>query len=87
MLASYDTYIYMKKRWEKYIRKQGTEDVSWETVLHRIVLFLRPPGMQCAEMRFSLETGCRIWNDIYKRLPTAAFISGFIVCPDIPGGM
>ena len=32
----------MKKRWEKYVRKQGMENVSWETVLHRIVLFLRP---------------------------------------------
>ena len=32
----------MKKRWEKYIRKQGTEDVSWETVLHRIIVFLSP---------------------------------------------
>ena len=42
MLESYDTYTYMKKRWEKYIRKQGIENVSWETVLHRIVLFLRP---------------------------------------------
>lgn len=42
MLASYDTYTYMKKRWEKYVRKQGIENVSWETVLHRIVLFLRP---------------------------------------------
>ena len=39
MLASYETYTYMKKRWEKYIRKQGTEDVSWETVLHRIIAF------------------------------------------------
>ena len=39
---SYDTYTYMKKRWEKYVRKQGIENVSWETVLHRIVLFLRP---------------------------------------------
>ena len=42
MLESYDTYTYMKKRWEKYVRKQGIENVSWETVLHRIVLFLRP---------------------------------------------
>lgn len=42
MLESYDTYTYMKKRWEKYVRKQGMENVSWETVLHRIVLFLRP---------------------------------------------
>lgn len=42
MLASYETYTYMKKRWEKYIRKQGTEDVSWETVLHRIIAFLSP---------------------------------------------
>ena len=42
MLESYDTYTYMKKRWEKYVRKQGIENISWETVLHRIVLFLRP---------------------------------------------
>ena len=42
MLASYETYTYMKKRWKKYIRKQGTEDVSWETVLHRIIAFLSP---------------------------------------------
>ncbi len=42
MLESYDTYTYMKKRWEKYVRKQGIENVSWEIVLHRIVLFLRP---------------------------------------------
>ena len=38
MLESYDTYTYMKKRWEKYVRKQGIENVSWEIVLHRIVL-------------------------------------------------
>ena len=42
MLESYDTYTYMKKRWEKYVRKQGIENVSWETVLRRMVLFLRP---------------------------------------------
>lgn len=30
MLASYETYTYMKKRWEKYVRKQGIENVSWE---------------------------------------------------------
>ena len=28
MLESYDTYTYMKKRWEKYVRKQGIENVS-----------------------------------------------------------
>ena len=32
MLASYETYTYMKKRWEKYIRKQGTEDISGGTI-------------------------------------------------------
>ena len=42
MLASYVGYTYMKKRWEKYARKQGGENVSWETVLQQILSFVTP---------------------------------------------
>ena len=42
MLASYEDYTYMKKRWEKYARKQGRENVSWEIVLRQILSFVNP---------------------------------------------
>ena len=87
MLESYDTYTYMKKRWEKYVRKQGIENVSWETVLHRIVLFLRPVWNAMPGRDFFRRLDAGSGTIFIRGCPQAAFISGFIVCPDIPGGM
>ena len=41
-LAEYESYAYMRKRWEKYVRGHGGEPVAWVDVLHLVLAFLAP---------------------------------------------
>ena len=41
-LAEYETYAYMRKRWEKYVRNRGIDNVSWTQVLQLVLEFLTP---------------------------------------------
>lgn len=41
-LEGYKTYAYMRKKWEKYEKRQGQKPEDWEEVLERILSFLRP---------------------------------------------
>ncbi len=41
-LAEYESYAYMRKRWEKYVRGHGGETVAWADVLHLVLAFLAP---------------------------------------------
>jgi hypothetical protein len=41
-IAGYRSYAYMRKRWDKYMRHHGHEELAWEDVLDLIVNFLKP---------------------------------------------
>ena len=41
-LAEYESYTYMRKCWEKYVRGHGGETVAWADVLHLVLAFLAP---------------------------------------------
>lgn len=41
-LAEYESYAYMRKRWEKYARGHNQRDVAWIDVIHLILDFLTP---------------------------------------------
>jgi hypothetical protein len=41
-VAGYRSYAYMRKRWDKYMRHHGHEELAWEEVLDLIVRFLKP---------------------------------------------
>lgn len=41
-LAGYQTYSYMRKRWEKYLRNHSLGEISWEDALGLIVAFVTP---------------------------------------------
>ena len=71
-ILSYRDYSYMRKRWEKYLRHRKRKEPAWTEVMQVLEQFL--PQMWstlCRDEIFS-ETGCRIWNDIYKRLPSGS---------------
>ena len=41
-LAEYESYAYMRKRWERYARSHDQRDVAWIDVIHLILNFLTP---------------------------------------------
>jgi hypothetical protein len=41
-IAGYRSYAYMRKRWEKYARNHGRDEIKWEEVLDLILTFLKP---------------------------------------------
>jgi hypothetical protein len=41
-IAGYRSYAYMRKRWEKYARHHGRDELKWEEVLDLILTFLKP---------------------------------------------
>lgn len=41
-LAEYESYAYMRKRWERYTRSHDQRDVAWIDVVHLILNFLTP---------------------------------------------
>jgi hypothetical protein len=53
-LAGYRSYGYMRKRWDKYLRHHGHEELDWQEVLDLIVTFLKPiwHALCCDEMFF-----------------------------------
>ena len=48
-LAEYESYAYMRKRWEKYVRNRGIEYVPWAQVLQLILEFLTPVWQSLCE--------------------------------------
>jgi hypothetical protein len=41
-IAGYRSYAYMRKRWEKYARHHGRDELKWEEVIDLILTFLKP---------------------------------------------
>lgn len=41
-IAGYQTYAYMRKRWEQYQKKNKEVKDSWEDVMERLLKFLKP---------------------------------------------
>jgi hypothetical protein len=41
-ISGYRSYAYMRKRWEKYTRHHGHEELKWEEVLDLSLTFLKP---------------------------------------------
>lgn len=54
-LAEYESYAYMRKRWEKYVRNRGIEDVPWAQVLQLILQFLKPVWQSLCENTIFLD--------------------------------
>lgn len=48
-LAEYESYAYMRKRWEKYVRNRGIENAAWAQVLQLILEFLKPVWQSLCE--------------------------------------
>lgn len=48
-LEEYESYAYMRKRWEKYVRNRGVDKVPWSQVLQLILAFLTPVWQSLCE--------------------------------------
>lgn len=54
-LAEYESYAYMRKRWEKYVRNRGIENVPWAQVLQLVLRFLSPVWQSLCENTIFLD--------------------------------